>query len=165
MLIRTAVREDAAALLEIYRPYVETTAISFETEIPSIEEFARRIEAATKDWSWLVAEIKSTPVGYAYGSAHRPRKAYQYSVETSAYIKGDYQRQGIARQLYTQLLSELEERGYGNAYAGIALPNNASIRFHENLGFEMIGVFPKVDRKFERWYDVAWLHRSINDLV
>lgn len=161
--IRTATPADAAALREIYRPYVETTAISFELEVPSIEEFGRRISLAVEGWSWLVAVTGGRLVGYAYGAAHRAREAYRSSVETSAYVHDDYFRQGIGRALYTQLLNELCERGFGSAFAGITLPNNASVRFHESLGFEPIGVFPRVGRKFGRWHDVAWFYRPIQD--
>jgi L-amino acid N-acyltransferase YncA len=159
--IRTATAADAAVLLEIYRPYVEKTAISFELRVPSIEEFQRRISVAVEGWSWLVADVDELQVGYAYGSAHRAREAYRSSVETSAYVREDYHRQGIGRALYTELLNELCERGFGSAFAGTTLPNDASVRFHESLGFQSIGVFPRVGRKFGAWYDVAWFYRPL----
>ena len=165
MQIRRAIPADAAVLLEIYRPYVETTAISFEVEVPSVEEFQWRISVAVEGWSWLVAEVDGRQIGYAYASAHRAREAYHTSVETSAYVRKDYQRQGIGRALYTQLLNELGERGYGSAFAGITLPNDASVGFHKSLGFELIGVFPRVGRKFGAWHDVAWFYRAIQDSV
>jgi phosphinothricin acetyltransferase len=161
--IRTAVAADAAVLREIYRPYVETTAVSFELEVPSIEEFQRRIAVAVEGWSWLVAEVDGRQVGYAYASAHRAREAYRASVETSAYVRQDYQRQGIGRALYTQLFQELCERSFGSAYAAITLPNEASVGFHESLGFKPIGVFPRVGRKFGAWHDVAWFYRPLNE--
>ena len=164
-LIRTASCADAVVLREIYRPYVETTAISFELEVPTVAEFEQRIEAALQGWSWLVAEVDSEPVGYAYGTAHRARQAYRYSVETSAYVHENHQRRGIARLLYTRLIDELRARGFGNAYAGITLPNDASVAFHRSIGFEPIGVFPKVGRKFGRWHDVAWLYLSLKSVV
>jgi phosphinothricin acetyltransferase len=163
--VRIATDSDAAILREIYRPYVETTAISFELEVPSIEEFGRRISVVVERWSWLVAEVEGRQVGYAYASAHRAREAYRSSVETSAYVAQEYQRQGIGRSLYVQLLSELRERGFGSAFAGITLPNDASVGFHRSLGFAPIGVFPGVGRKFGIWHDVAWFYRSIQDLV
>ena len=163
MKIRTATADDAATLREIYRPYVERTAVSFELEVPSIEEFQRRISVAVEEWSWLVAEVNGRQVGYAYGSPHRAREAYRSSVETSAYVYEDYQRQGIGRALYVQLLAELRERGFGSAFAGTTLPNDASVRFHESLGFQPIGVFPRVGRKFGAWHDVAWFYRPLQD--
>jgi phosphinothricin acetyltransferase len=160
--IRAAIAADAAVLREIYRPYVETTAVSFELEVPSIEEFQRRIAVAVEGWSWLVAEVDGRPVGYAYASAHRAREAYRTSVETSAYVHEDYRRQGIGRALYTQLVNELTQRGFGSAYAAITLPNDASVGFHKSLGFEPIGMFPRVGRKFGTYHDVAWFYRPLN---
>jgi L-amino acid N-acyltransferase YncA len=159
--IRTALAADAAAVRELYRPYVEMTAVSFELTVPSIEELERRISVAVGGWSWLVAVAGDQLAGYAYASAHRTREAYRTSVETSAYVHQDYFRRGIGRALYTQLFDELCERGFASAYAGITLPNPVSIGFHQSLGFEPIGVFPRVGRKFGRWHDVAWFYRPI----
>lgn len=163
--IRSATMADAPTLREIYRPYVERTAVSFELEVPSVEEVARRISVAVEGWSWLVAVKDGQEVGYAYASAHRTREAYRSSVETSAYVRPDHFRKGIGRALYTQMFEDLRERGFGSAFAGITLPNEASVRFHESLGFEPIGVFPRVGRKFGRWHDVAWFYRPIQDSV
>ena len=164
-VIRPVELSDAPALREIYRPYVEQTVVSFEITVPTLDEYSKRIAAYREKWAWLVAEVNGGVVGYAYGSAHRPREAYSYSVETSAYVMQEYHRQGIARVLYTQLFDALEQRGFGNAYAGITLPNDASVAFHRSLGFKDIGVFPRVGWKFGRWHDVAWLHRSIQASV
>ena len=161
--IRVATVEDAAALLDIYRPYVEETAISFELEVPSADAFAERIQRTLSKWTWLVAEIGDEVVGYAYSSAHRARAAYAYSVETSAYVARSRHRQGIARNLYERLFEELQSLGYASAYAGITLPNEASVSFHQSLGFAMVGVFPRVGYKFERWHDVAWLYRPVRN--
>ncbi len=161
VVIREATVDDAAALLVIYRPYIEESSISFEVEVPSTAVFAERIAKALSKWSWLVAECDGKPVGYAYGTEHRAREAYAYSVETSAYVHQDYHRAGIARALYVALLERLKTLGFANAYAGITLPNEASVGFHRTLGFEPIGVFPRVGYKFGEWHDVAWLHRPI----
>jgi phosphinothricin acetyltransferase len=159
--VRTATAADAAALREIYRPYVESTAVSFELEVPTIEGFQRRISSAVETRSWLVAEVHGRLVGYAYGSAHRARAAYQSSVETSAYVLRQFQRQGIGCALYTRLIDELCERGFHSAFAGITLPNDASVGFHESMGFEPIGVFPRVGWKLGAWHDVAWYYRPL----
>jgi phosphinothricin acetyltransferase len=111
----------------------------------------------------LAAEVDGRLAGYAYGTEHRSRAAYRYAVETSAYVHPDYYRQGIGRLLYKQLLSELSEKGYCNAYAAIALPNEASIALHKGVGFEYIGVFPAVGRKFGRWHDVSWWHCPLRE--
>lgn len=162
-IVRQANEADAPALLEIYRPYVERTAVSFETAVPSVDEFARRIRTATTGWSWLVAEADGECVGYAYGSAHRERPAYRWSVETSAYVREDCLRRGIGRRLYVELLQVLTDKGFCNAYAGMTLPNPASEGLHRALGFEPIGVFKAVGRKFGAWHDVAWCHRKLRE--
>src|SRR5690606_16840759 len=128
--IRRATPDDAAALLSIYAPYVERTAVSFEERVPSVDEFAARIEHALSRWTWLVGERDGRCAGYAYATAHRARAAYRWSVETSAYVDPDAQRTGIGRALYSSLLEQLAGMGYCNAYAGIALPNAASVALH-----------------------------------
>lgn len=158
---RTAREDDTEALLAIYRPFVTSTAISFEVNVPTLDEFRSRIEKAVAHWGWIVATDGDLPVGYAYGSTHRAREAYAQSVETSAYVAPTHHRTGIARQLYGQLFRALRERGYESAYAGITLPNDASVRFHSALGFESIGTFPRVGYKLGAWHDVAWMYRPI----
>ena len=162
-IVRPATEADGPTLLAIYRPYVERTAISFETVTPSLEEFVRRIRTATEGWAWLVAELDGGCVGYAYGSSHRERAAYRWSVETSAYVRESSHRRGIGRALYTRLLEALRQRGFCNAYAGMTLPNPASEALHRAVGFEPIGVFKAVGRKFDTWHDVAWFHRNLRE--
>ena len=163
LLIRRATESDAAALLDIYRPFVEQTAISFETSTPSLEDFSTRIRKALSGWQWLVAEEGGHCIGYAYGSSHRERAAYRWSVEVSAYVDPNWHRRGIGRSLYERLLADLTDRGYCSAYAGITLPNAASIALHRSVGFEPVGTFAAVGRKFGRWHDVGWFQRRLRD--
>jgi phosphinothricin acetyltransferase len=162
--VRAATSGDAESLLAIYRPYVLKTAISFELEPPSLEDFRARIERSSADWACLVAEREGRPLGYAYGSTHRPRAAYQWSVETTVYVAEGSHRRGVGRILYEALLPTLADKGYCNAYAGITLPNENSIGLHRRLGFEPIGVFRSVGRKFGAWHDVSWWHRSLRSV-
>jgi len=161
--IRPATQADAPALLAIYRPFVETTTASFETVAPTVDEFAARIAKVLAGWQWLVAERDSRPVGYAYGGLHRERAAYRWSAEVSAYVDASCHRQGVGRALYTRLLDELAQKGYCSAYAAITIPNDASIALHVGVGFEPIGVFKSVGRKFGKWHDVAWFQRHLRD--
>lgn len=163
MTIRKATTADAAACLAIYRPIVETTAISFEAAAPSVEEFATRIEDSLSSWTWLIAEKDGRCLGYVYGHSHRARAAYRWSVETTVYVEPGHQRQGIARHLYGQLFTDLADLGYCNAYAGVAQPNDASMALHRGVGFEYIGTFRSVGRKFDRWHDVAWFQRKLRE--
>lgn len=162
-ILRDATRTDAEPLLAIYRPFVTDTPVSFEIEPPSLDEFRARIEKAQAAWAWLVAEVEGVPVGYAYGSQHRAREAYKWSVEVSAYVQADFRGKGLGRALYGALLPRLAELGYCNAYAGIALPNEASVGFHQAMGFEAVGVFKSVGWKFGRWHDVAWFQLQIRE--
>lgn len=161
MEIRTGREADAPALLEIYRPFVASTTISFEETAPGVDEFAARMAKSLARWQWLVACEDGRCVAYAYGSAHRERSAYRWSVEVSAYVDPAWQRRGIGRKLYLALFDDLARRGYCNAFAGIALPNDASIALHRDVGFTPCGVFHRVGRKFGRWHDVAWFERPL----
>jgi len=161
--IRSANDRDAPALLAIYAPYVERTTVSFETIVPDVDEFAARIRQSSAQWAWLVAEHDGRCLGYAYGSAHRERAAYRWSVETSAYVDASIRRQGVGKALYLALFDALIARGYCNAYAGMTLPNDASAALHRSVGFEPIGVFHRVGFKFGAWHDVAWAQRRLRD--
>ena len=163
LTIRQATEADARALLAIYAPYVEKTPISFETAAPSVDEFAGRIRKNLSAWQYLVAERDGGIAGYAYGSTHRERAAYRFSVEVSAYLDPRYHRQGIGSALYARLFEDLTAKGYCTAFAGITVPNDASIGMHRSVGFEMIGVFRNVGWKFDRWHDVAWMQRTLRD--
>lgn len=163
LLIRQATEADAARLLTIYAPYVESTAVSFETFVPSVEEFTARIAKSLSKWQYLVAEHDGALAGYAYGSTHRERAAYRYSVEVSAYLDPRFHRQGIGTALYRRLFDDLIARGYCSAFAGVTLPNEASVGMHRSVGFEEVGVFKRIGWKFDRWHDVAWFQRALRD--
>jgi len=154
--IRLATHDDGAAVAEIYRPVVAATAFSFETILPDGNEMTRRIEETLGSYPWLVCDVDGQVAGYAYASRHRVRGAYQWSVDTSVYIAEDYRRRHIGRGLYTSLFAILAAQGYFNAFAGIALPNPASVALHQAMGFEPIGVYRRVGYKLDRWHDVGW---------
>ena len=162
-IVRLAKEADAPAMLEIYRPYVEGSTISFEQEVPSIEDYAARVSKYLSGWGGVVAEADGQLLGYAYGSSHRERAAYKWSVETTVYVTQRAQRNGIGRELYAALIPMLAGAGYCNAYAGVALPNLASIRLHNAVGFKAIGTFPRVGYKFDGWRDVAWFHLVLRE--
>src|SRR5262245_45229084 len=154
--IRFADESDAAAIVEIYRPIVESTTISFETVLPDRQEMARRIVETTREHPWLVCDIGGRVAGYAYATKHRVRSAYRWSVDTSVYVSTSFRQGGVGRGLYESLFGILAAQGYFNAYAGIALPNAASVGLHEAVGFRKIGVYQRVGYKFGEWRDVGW---------
>jgi len=151
-------------MLAIYSPIVEQTAISFEEVPPSPGEFAARLRKYLEGWRVFVAEQEGQVIGYAYGSSHRERAAYRWSVETSVYVKAGHHRSGIGRALYQELLPALAQAGFCNAFAGVALPNEASLGLHRTLGFTDIGTFPRVGFKQGAWRDVAWLSKTLREL-
>jgi phosphinothricin acetyltransferase len=161
LLIRNATLADAPALLAIYRPHVEQAVVSFEMVAPAVDEFAGRIAKVLSRWTWLVAESGGDVLGYVYGAAHAERAAYWPSVNVTAYVRGDVHRRGIARRLYAELLPRLATQGYCQAFAGITLPNDASVGLHRSLGFEPCGLFKRAGYKFGAWHDVAWLQREL----
>lgn len=158
---RSARREDAAAIQAIYAPIVEATAISFEESPPSVEEMAGRIAGTLERYPYLVAVQAGRVVGFAYASQHRTRAAYRWSVDVTGYVAETARRAGIGKLLYGELLSELAQGGFHAAFAGIALPNPASIALHESVGFEHVGVYREVGFKLGRWHDVGWWQRLL----
>ncbi|HQZ17636.1 MAG TPA: N-acetyltransferase family protein [Vicinamibacteria bacterium] len=163
LVIRDARQDDARALLDIYAPFVTNTAVSFELTPPTAAEFEDRIASAQSQWAWLVAEREGEVAGYAYASAFRTRAAYRFTTETSAYVHPAHRGRGVAAALYRRLFEVLIAKGYCNAYAGIALPNDPSVAFHRSLGFTPVGVFHRGGWKFGRWHDISWWEKALND--
>lgn len=159
--VRAATLDDASACAAVYAPYVEATAASFETEPPSTEAMAGRIAAALGSHAWLVAERAGTVVGYAYATAYRARRAYRWTCETSVYVDAAAQGGGVGHALYEELLARLTARGFRTAVAAMTLPNPASARLHEALGFTRSGVLTDVGWKGGRWHDVALYQRAL----
>jgi L-amino acid N-acyltransferase YncA len=155
-MIRFATRADAAAVAEIYGPFCEGSPITFETERPTIGEIENRIGKILERFPWLICENENEVIGYAYAGPHRDRAAYRWCVDVAIYLSGNSRGQGFGRALYTVLFQLLRIQGYFQAYAGITLPNPASIRLHQGLGFEPIGVYKRVGFKANAWHDVSW---------
>lgn len=160
-MIRLAREEDGAAMAAIYRPFVAESATSFETEPPDGAEMARRVARLEGVTPWLVCERHGAVAGYAYAGPHRERPAYRWATEVSAYVHADARRSGIASALYAALLAVLKVQGYRVAYAGITLPNHASVRMHEAAAFTPVGVYRGVGYKRGAWHDVLWLERDL----
>lgn len=156
LAIRPAQARDAAALAEIYAPSVLHRPTSFELRAPDAAEMAARLAKVTAMWPWLVAEEGGEVLGYCYAGAFAEREAYRWSVTVSAYVRDGMHRRGIGRQLYTVLFDLLRRQGAVSAFAGITLPNEASVGLHRAMGFEPVGVYPRVGFKLGRWHDVGW---------
>ena len=161
MFIRDAKLEDAEAILQIYAPIVEKTAISFETQVPDKNEIQTRIKAYSESHTFLVADDGNTIQGYCYGSSFRPRKAYGKTAEVTVYVAEDQQGKGIGHSLYAELFKQLIDRGFHTAIAGITLPNPASIALHRASGFKTVGTLREVGHKLDRWHDVQWWQKQL----
>jgi phosphinothricin acetyltransferase len=161
--IRLAREGDADAIAAIYAPIVDATAISFETAPPDRLEMARRVNDTLRLYPWLVCDRGGQVAGYAYASRHHERRAYQWSVNTSVYIDARYRGLGVGRGLYVSLFGILTAQGFFSAYAGITLPNPASVGLHEALGFEKLGVYRNVGFKHGAWHDVGWWQLALRE--
>jgi len=155
-IVRLADAGDAAAIAAIYAPSVTDAATSFELAPPTPHDIAGRIAATSPHAPWLVLIRAGEVAGYAYASRHRERAAYQWSVDTSVYVRADQRRTGVGRALYRVLLALLEVQGFYAVHAGITLPNPGSVALHEAVGFRRIGVEPAVGYKLGAWHDVGW---------
>jgi len=162
--IRPATRADAARCAGIYRPFVTNSWVSFETDAPDADAMARRIADHGQSHAWLVAAADGGDgqiAGYAYGSPHRSRAAYATSADVAVYVDPAFARRGVGRALYSALLPLLAAKGAHAAFAGIALPNDASIGLHEAMGFAPVGIYREVGWKMGGWRDVGWWQRLL----
>ncbi len=168
IIIREVSLMDAPELVEVYRPYVEKTAITFEYEVPSVEEFTDRIKNISAKYPYLVVEQDGRIIGYAYTSAFHVRKAYEWSAEMSIYLSDRCKGLGLGRKLYEILEDISYKQGITNLYACIGAPEkedeyltNNSINFHDHMGYKLIGRFTRCGYKFSRWYDMVWMEKII----
>jgi phosphinothricin acetyltransferase len=164
-VIRLATPDDAAGVQAIYAPIVRDTEISFELDPPTAADMRQRIIKIQKRHCWLVCEHAGEVLGYAYASRHHERWAYQWSVNLSIYIHEAARHHGLGRALHTSLFEVLRLQGYYMAYAGITLPNPASVGLHEKMGFTAVGVYKNSGYKFGQWWDVGYWQRELQPLV
>lgn len=169
MTIRPATLGDAPALLQIYTPYVTDTAITFESDVPTAAEFAKRMMETLAKYPYLVAVQDERTVGYAYAAPFRAQLANAWSVEIAMYVAPDYRHQGIGRRLYEALEEALRAQGFLNVNVCIAYPDGADdeyllhngMAFHQHLGYEKSGEFHQCGYKFQRWYNMVWMEKII----
>ena len=168
ILIREAKTEDAARLVEIYSYYVLNTAVSFEYEVPSVEEFTGRMKNVMKKYPYLVAVKDDHIAGYVYAGPYRTRDAYSWTAANSIYVDKDYRRQGIGALMYAELEKRLKDLGIVNMLAGSAFCetedeylSHDSYEFHKRMGYEKVARMKGIGRKFDRWYDLLWMQKKL----
>lgn len=166
--IRSATAQDAQSILDIYRYYVEHTAISFEITVPTVSEIKRRIETVLTAYPYLVVQQDNKIIGYAYAGPFIKREAYDHCAEVSIYISREFTKCGIGKMLYTELFQRLKDKGIRNIYSCIGVIdepdeylNNNSADFHAHIGFKEVGRFHNCGKKFERFYHMIWMERIL----
>ena len=157
-----ATEEDAKEILSIYTPYVQNTAISYEYDVPTVEEFQNRIRKIQTKYPYLVYRVDSKIVGYAYAYAFKARAAFSWDAETSIYIHPEYHQKGVAKKLYEALIELLKLQGYYHIYAYISYPNDPSVRFHEKFGFSICAKYEKTGYKLGAWRDLICMELCLN---
>ena len=170
IVIRSVSLNDAEALLNIYAYYVKNTAITFEYDVPTLEEFKQRITNTLKKYPYLVVVKEGTILRYAYAGVFKNRAAYDWSAEMTIYLKYDAVKCGLGRMLYEALETEMKKRGFLNLYACIGYPieedeylTRNSAEFHAHLGYQTVGEFHKCGYKFGRWYNMIWMEKLIGE--
>lgn len=162
-IMRLARPEDARAVLEIYAPYIRNTNITFEYEVPSVDEFRKRMEGIMESYPYLICEIDGMTAGYAYAHRYKERAAYQWDAELFVYLKEGYERRGIGCAFYTALMEILKEQNVRNVYGIVTSPNPPSEALHAAMGFRLFGVSRKTGYKLGKWIDVSGFERPIGD--
>ena len=161
MSVRLATVQDVPRILEIYAPYVNNTACSFEYTVPSLADFTQRFLGITSQFPWLVWEENGRILGYAYGSRPFERAAYQWCAEASIYLCSEACRKGIGKKLYAALEQLLQRQGYRKVYVIITEANEASIAFHRAVGYRHTATMPACGYKFGQWYGIVWMEKDL----
>jgi L-amino acid N-acyltransferase YncA len=163
--IRAAAPSDAGGVVEIYGPYCEESPVSFEIRRPTIDEMEERIAKISEQYPWLICQNGPELAGFAYAGPHRERAAYRWAVDVAVYIAAGFRGLHVGTALYTSLFEILKIQGFHKAYAGITIPNPASIGLHRSLGFELVGTYRNVGFKAGSWHDVAWWELTLQPPV
>lgn len=162
--VRPAQLSDAQRMLDIYAPNILHSFVTFENEVPEATVFAQRIAHYEQRFPWLVYDVDGTIAGYVYASPHRDRAAYQWCCESSIYMHESFKGRGAGKVLYQTLFHLLKLQGLRRVYAGITLPNEASVRLHDGLGFQWLATYDHVGYKMGEWKDVGWWQLQLNPL-
>lgn len=156
-------KKDSAAILDVYAPYILKTAITFETEVPALEAFTQRVAAIADEFPYLLLEVDGELAGYAYAHRQAERAAFAWNAELSIYLKERFAGRGLGRPLYGLLEELLAMQGYVNFFGVITASNAVSVAMHTKMGYRIVGMHAHTGFKFEKWHDVAWMHKRVHD--
>ena len=162
-MIRRATLEDVPAILEIYKPYILHTAITFEYDVPTLEVFKERFLTITREFPWLVWEENGTVLGYAYAERPFVRAAYQWAADLAIYLAPEAQGKGIGRKLYNAVEDLIRRQGYFLCYGVVTSANERSCAFHEAMGYKKAAVFENCGFKFGNWYGTIWYEKRLQE--
>lgn len=154
---------DAERILAVYAPYIEKTAITFETEVPALESFTRRVEDIAAEFPYLLLEVDGELIGYAYAHKQAERAAFAWNAELSIYLREGSTGKGLGRPLYRLLEELLEMQGYVNLFGVITASNTGSVAMHAKMGYKVVGLHEKTGWKFGQWHDTVWLHKRVQE--
>lgn len=163
IMLRPVTVADAAELVSIYAPYVEQTAVTYEYEVPSVEEFQGRIANTTKNYPYLAAVENGVILGYAYASAFHPRAAFRWTAEVTVYLRKEAHGRGIGRMLYEALEEKLKQQNVQTAIALIADPNPESVAFHEKMGYRVAGRLTNCAYKLGQWRGMYYMEKFLGE--
>lgn len=154
---------DAAAILALYAPYIEKTAITFETQVPSLESFTQRVRSIADAFPYLLLEIDGELAGYAYAHRQAERAAFDWNAELSIYLKESFTGRGLGRPLYSLLEALLTMQGYVNFFGVITASNAGSVAMHKKMGYRIAGLHERTGWKFDQWHDTVWMHKRVHE--
>jgi L-amino acid N-acyltransferase YncA len=163
--IRVVAPSDAGGVIEIYGPYCEESPVSFEIRRPTLDEMEERIAKVSEHYPWLVCQNGADLAGFAYAAPHRERAAYRWAVDVAVYVAVGFRGSHVGTALYSSLFDILRIQGFHKAYAGITVPNPASVGLHKRLGFELAGTYRNVGCKEGSWNDVSWWELTLQPPV
>jgi len=158
-----ATKSDSESILNIYAPYVEETAITFEYVVPTLENFTQRMEKIISEFPFIICKIDGDTVGFAYAHKQMERSAYQWNAELSIYVKMGFYQKGIGTALYNALIRILSAQNIKNLYGCVTIPNEKSEKLHAHFGFKSLGVYHMTGYKFDKWYDVVWFEKYLGE--
>jgi L-amino acid N-acyltransferase YncA len=161
--IRAATAEDCGRILSIYGYYVKNTIVSFEYEVPGLDEMESRMQNIQAKYPYLVAELNGIIVGYAYAADFRYRSAYQWSPESTIYLSHEIHGKGIGHILYSRLFELLRLQGFYNVFGGVGLPNEASVKLHLKCGFTVVGTYRNIGYKHKGWHSTQWFQLILDE--